>query len=135
MSESPQPTKPTREQVVAGLEAMMEAIVAEDLDLAERELEALVARTGRSMDDPEVLYFRVLIAIQRGQSLEALQYLTTEFGEEAHPDLRVLCLYSIQDPLWEGLAQQLSETGDPATRRAMALMLARYRDVMAAVPH
>jgi len=135
MSESPGTTKPTRAQVVAGLEAMMEAIVAEDLDLAERELESLVARTGRSMDDPDVLYFRVLIAIQRGQSLEALRYLTAEFGEDAHPDLRVLCLYSIQDPLWEGLAQQLSESGEPATRRAMTLMLERYRAVVAGAPH
>jgi len=135
MSESPQPTTPTREQVIAGLQAMMDAIVADELDLAGHELESLAARTGRSMDHPDVLYFRVLIAIQRGQSLEALQYLTNEFGEDAHPELRVLCLYSIQDPLWEGLAQALSETGDASTRQAMTLMLERYREVMAGVPH
>jgi len=130
MADAAHAAAPTREQVIANASAMMEALRCDDLELAERELETLASTTGRSMDHPDVLFFRVVIAIQRGQSREALQYLN-ELGDDAAPELKVLCLYSLQDPYWEGLAQEVAETGSPAAKLAMQRMLATYAAVKA----
>ena len=94
-----------RESVVRTASAMMRALRENQLDLASCELESLRCLTGRGLEDADVLFFRILIAIQRGQAREALQYLS-ELGEGSHPELRVLCLYSLQDPYWEGLARE-----------------------------
>lgn len=121
----------TRDEVAANANAMLHAFQADDLDRAERELETLADTTGRGPDDPDVLFFRVVIAIQRGQAREALQYLGG-LGEDAPPELRVLCLYSMQDPYWEGLAREVAETTtEESTRVAMTRMLERYAEVKA----
>ncbi len=121
---TPVPAPPgRRETVVATASAMMEALRADDLDLAERELGTLAELTDRPLDHPDLAIFSVLIAIQRGQARAALQYLN-ELGEDRYPELRVLCLYSLQDPYWEGLARELAESAPAPARAAMEKMLA-----------
>jgi hypothetical protein len=104
---------------------MMQALQQNQLDVAACELEAVRSLTGRTADDPDILLFRVIIAIQRGQSREALQYLN-ELGEDSHPELRALCLYSLQDPYWEGLAREVADSTEPVAAAAMSDMLASY---------
>jgi hypothetical protein len=117
------PTNSAQESVVQAASAMMRALQENRLEQASCELESLRALTGRAAEDPDILVFRVLIAIQRGQSREALQYLN-ELGEGTHPELRVLCLHSLQDPYWEGLAQEVADTSSSAAAKAMSQMLA-----------
>jgi predicted Zn-dependent protease len=112
-----------RENVVRTASAMMQALRENQLDQASCELESLRALTGRGPDDADILVFRVLIAIQRGQAREALQYLS-ELGEGSHPELRVLCLHSLQDPYWEGLAHEVANGSESAAAQAMSQMLA-----------
>jgi type III secretion protein HrpB1 len=112
-----------RESVVRTASAMMLALRENQLDQASCELESLRVLTGRGPEDADILVFRVLIAIQRGQAREALQYLS-ELGEGSHPELRVLCLHSLQDPYWEGLAQEVADASESAAAQAMAQMLA-----------
>jgi hypothetical protein len=122
MSETTMPVNPVRELVAETASAMMQALHDNQLDAASRELESLRSLTGRSADDSDILLFRVVIAIQRGQAREALQCLN-ELGEDCHPELRVLCLYSLQDPYWEGLARELAESSRPGVAAAMMKML------------
>ena len=111
-------------EVAATASAMMEALRADDLDRAEAELATLASLTGRSLDDPDMLLFRVVIALRRGQARDALQHLHA-LGEDVCPELRVLCLYSLQDPYWEGSARRLAEESpSPAVQSAMTQMLA-----------
>ena len=110
---------------------VMRAISKNDLDLADANLEVLVTLTGRHFDDPEVLFLRTTIAIQRGRSRDALNMLNG-LGEDVCPELRAMCLYSIQDPSWEGLAESLRNSPKPHVAKAMGKMLDRYRAVMRA---
>jgi len=125
MAEAAPTANGVRELVGAAGDAMMQALHDDDLDAASRELETIRTLTGRKPDDPDLLFFAVVIAIQRGQARDALQYLN-ELGPDCHPELRAMCLYSLQDPVWEGLAREVEEGGDPVAARGMAWMLASY---------
>jgi hypothetical protein len=113
---------------------VMEAIVDHELDLAQYRFERLVEGVQVERDNPGLLFLSTVIAIQRGRAREALQALVT-LGEDVCPELRVLCLYSIQDPLWEGLARSVREVGTPGARAAMGIMLDRYQAVVQASTH
>lgn len=124
MSSEVDPLANTAHQsVVRTASAMMRALRESQLEQASCELESLRVLTGREPDDADILFFRVFIAIQRGQAREALQYLS-ELGEGSHPELRVLCLYSLQDPYWEGLANEVASASESAAAQAMSQMLA-----------
>jgi hypothetical protein len=105
--------------------ALLHAIGDDRLDDAQRRLEELQELNGLPETHPDVLRFRVLIAIQRGQAKDALHYLN---GLDAQlcPELRVLCMFFMQDPLWQGLAAELAEnSADPEVRQSMALLIQR----------
>jgi Bacterial type III secretion protein (HrpB1_HrpK) len=104
---------------------MMHAIGDERLDEAQTHLDHLVELTGLSADHPDLLLFRVIIQIQRGQGLDALRYLNN-FDEQYCPDICALCLYFLQDPMWERLATRLADN-DPRqhVRNSMALLIGR----------
>jgi len=114
----------TREQKAEIASAMLHALGDDELDRAQRLLEDLQELNGLTQDHPDILVFRVIIAIQRGQALDALQYLN-QLGEgECPPELRALCLFFIEDPVWQGLATELVENSpNPEVRRSMAALL------------
>ncbi|HEX8956727.1 MAG TPA: HrpB1 family type III secretion system apparatus protein [Burkholderiaceae bacterium] len=119
-----------RQQVIDLANAMMSALQANDLEGAACNLESLRVLTGRAPDDADVLLFRVLIAVQRGQAREALHYLN-DLGEE-HPELRALCLYSLREPYWEGLARRVAEDPAASQRPGAAYAMQRMLDCHAA---
>lgn len=125
MSETAPPTDAMRTFAGKKAHALMQALQDNELELAAQELESIRELTNRTPDDPDILAIRVVIAIQRGQALEALQYLNN-LGEDKHPELRVLCLYSMQEPYWEGLAREIADApqSTAAVAAAMTQMLA-----------
>jgi len=127
---APQPTatQSVAEAVCSSYTAMMNAIGDDMLDAADGHLDELTILSGRHPEHPDVMLFRTIIAIQRGCATEALQALNS-IGEDFCLELRVLCLYSIQDPLWQGLAQDLQNSADTRVAVAMRDMLDRYHAV------
>jgi len=99
---------PRIEAATGAADALKAALAADKLDVAELHLQELAELAGRPTDDPDVLLFRVIIMIQRGQALGALQMLN-ELGADRCPELRVLCLFVLRDPYWVGLAQEIAE--------------------------
>lgn len=73
-------------------------------------------------DVPEMLVVPVLVAIQRGQLREALQFVNGPDGERC-PQLRALCLYLAGEPSWHGCATALLEHADEPVRLAMRSLL------------
>ena len=73
-------------------------------------------------DTEEHLIFPVLIAIQRGFITEALQYLNG-LGEDAHPELKALCLNILGDPTWHYHANTALQSEDSYVREAMEELL------------
>jgi hypothetical protein len=126
----PQPTatQSVAEEICCSYTAMMDAIGDNMLDAADGHLDKLMILSGRHAEHPDVMLFRTIIAIQRGCAIEALQALNS-IGEDFCPELRTLCLYSIQDPLWEGLAQDLQNSADTRVAEAMRDMLDLYHAV------
>ncbi|WPB56262.1 HrpB1 family type III secretion system apparatus protein [Xylophilus sp. GOD-11R] len=100
--------------------SMVAHLRANRLDEAQAQYEQLCEVDERLRD---MLVFPVLIAIQRGQSLEALQYLNGLPGDP-HPELRALCLRIVGDPTWHGEAAALVDAPDPYIARAMRRLLA-----------
>lgn len=72
----------------------------------------------------DMLVFPVLIAIQRGQALEALQHVNS-LPTDRCPELRALCLRMLGDPSWHGEATALLDSPDPAIAKAMRQLLGR----------
>ncbi|GKS77047.1 HrpB1 family type III secretion system apparatus protein [Acidovorax sp. SUPP950] len=99
--------------------SLVNAIRENQLDEAETMLEELNAL---SPDTEEYLIFPVLIAIQRGYTQEALQYLNT-LGEDTAPELKALCLNILGDPTWHYHAQSCLESGDEHVRKSMRELL------------
>jgi type III secretion protein HrpB1 len=115
----------TREHGHAMASALLHAIGDERFDEAEMWLERLRELNQVSPEHPDILMFRTLIAIQRGQAVDALRYLNS-LGEDICPDVRVLCLYFAQDATWEGLATELAEHSPHAhIRESMSLLINR----------
>jgi len=107
---------------------VMEAIVEGDLDVAGLRFDRLMERSRLGLDNPGLQFLGTVLAIQRGDAREALHMLG-DLDDKACPELRVLCLYSLGDPVWEGMAEALLESPDATVRTAMASMLDRYRAV------
>jgi predicted Zn-dependent protease len=98
---------------------MVKALYESRLDDAQYELNEVIKLTQRGPEDPSILVFRTLIAIQRGQPTEALCYLNNLEGVDCE-DLRALCMHCCGDPLWEGIAANLAENSPkPHVREAM----------------
>ncbi|MBN3806309.1 hypothetical protein GXB81_25100 [Paraburkholderia sp. Ac-20336] len=97
-----------RERRISLTLGMLHALGDDELDKAQACLETLAQENRVSMEQEDVVVFRVLIAIQRGWALNAL-HLLNEFDEDFRPDLRVLCLFFLQDPNWKGRAADLVE--------------------------
>jgi DNA-binding SARP family transcriptional activator len=97
----------------------VEAIRDNRLDEAEVMLEEL---NTLDPDTEEHLIFPVLIAIQRGYITEALQYLNG-LGEDAHPELKALCLNILGDPTWHYHANTALQSEDSYVREAMEELL------------
>lgn len=70
----------------------------------------------------DMLVFPVLIAIQRGQALDALRHINS-LPSDRCPELRALCLHMLGDPQWHGEATALLASPDPAIRTAMQQLL------------
>jgi hypothetical protein len=113
---------------------MLHALGDEQLDHAQAQLDQLIEVTGLSADHPDILLFSVIIQIQRGQGLDALRYLTG-LDENYCPDVRALCMYFLQDPLWESLATELADNDPRAhVRESMALLIGRQPAALAGAP-
>jgi hypothetical protein len=113
----------TREHRYEMASAMLHAIGDENLDQAEALLEQLRQLNGCSTEHPDILTFRAMIAIQRGQAMDALRYLNTLDGDPC-PDVRAVCLFFCKDPTWIGLARECSENSPHEhIRRSMSLLL------------
>ncbi|NRF72192.1 hypothetical protein HLB44_34930 [Aquincola sp. S2] len=102
--------------------AMVEALREGQLDEADALLQQLCATVPEA---DELLTFPVLIAIQRGQVREALQFINT-VGEQRCPELKALCLYLLGDPTWHGEATALLDSEDPHVRKAMRELLGDF---------
>lgn len=107
-------TDTTEHPTVAMAHAMVEAIRDGRLDEAEALLEALKPLVP---DPDDFLVFPVVIAIQRGQLVEALHFLGG-FDDDKAAVLKALCLSIIGEPSWQGLATQALNSPDPYVRRA-----------------
>lgn len=109
--------------------ALLHALGDDELDRADMLLDELRELNGLTDHHPDILLFHVLISIQRGQAMDALHYLN-QLGEGNYPPhLRVLCLFFIQDPVWQGLAADLAENSpDPEVRLSMANLLRSLTD-------
>ena len=95
------------------------------LDAAEACLDALQALRHLDADHPDLLVFRSLIAIQRGQAVDALCRMNN-LGDDVAPDVKVLCMVYARDPMWEGLANELADNSPrEEIRRSMSLLLGR----------
>ncbi len=70
----------------------------------------------------QMLVFPVVIAIQKGQAVEALRHINS-LPEDRCPELRALCLCMAGDPTWHGEATALLDSPDPAVVRAMRKLL------------
>jgi hypothetical protein len=70
----------------------------------------------------EMLVFPVLIAIQRGDTLHALQQINQR-PEGSHAGLRALCLRMLGDPSWVGEAKALVDSPDVGIAHAMRQLL------------
>ncbi len=115
----------TIEEIRDAFFAVMEAIGENEFDVALSNLEKLKVLSNRDANHPDVLFLRTLIAIQRGDTRDALHVLN-DLGDDVCPELRALCLYSLQDPLWEGLAQSLVDSPKPHVAAAMRGLLERH---------
>ena len=124
-----QHTDVTREQKTELASALLHALGDDELDRADMLLDELREVNGLTDHHPDILLFHVLISIQRGQAMDALHYLN-QLGEGQYPPhLRVLCLFFIQDPVWQGLAAELAENSpDPEVRRSMTHLLESLTD-------
>jgi len=106
---------------------MLTALGDNNLDEAEIWLERLRELNKISVDHPDILMFRALIAIQRGHATDALCYMNS-LPEEIAPDVKVLCMYFAQDPMWEGLATELAENSPVEhIRESMSLLIGRQQ--------
>lgn len=70
----------------------------------------------------DVLIFPALFAIQRGQVLQALQHIN-QLPAERCPELRVLCLNVLGDPIWHSEATALLDSPKIAVRQSMRQLL------------
>ncbi|MEK6420325.1 MAG: HrpB1 family type III secretion system apparatus protein [Burkholderia gladioli] len=112
-----------RERRISLTLGMLHALGDDELDKAQHCLETFAQENRVSMEQEDVVVFRVLIAIQRGWALNAL-HLLNEFDENFRPDLRVLCLFFLQDPQWKGMAEHLkAHSPDENIRRSMGHLL------------
>lgn len=107
-------TDTTEHPTVAMAHAMVEAIRDGRLDEAETLLDELRPLVP---DPDEFLVFPVIIAIQRGQVVQALHFLAG-FDDDKAAVLKALCLSIIGEPAWQGLAMQAIDSPDPHVRRA-----------------
>lgn len=112
-------------EAIAGLaESVAEALRDDRID----EAESLFAELCELMPEAEeVLVFPVLIAIQRNQTLEALQHLNM-LPEGQFPELKALCLYILGDLSWHGCATALVDDSDVHVRTAMRQLLGMGAD-------
>lgn len=105
--------------------ALLVALGDNQLDTAEACVDALQALHQLDADHPDLLVFRSLIAIQRGQAVDALCHMNN-LGDDVAPDVKVLCMVYARDPMWEGLANELAESSPREdVRRSMSLLLGR----------
>lgn len=101
--------------VVTLAESLVEAIREGQLDAAEQMFQELVAL---QPDMKDYLVFPVMIAIQRGFVVEALQYLNT-LDDDQCPELKALCLNIMGDPTWHAYAAAGLDSSDKYVRKAM----------------
>jgi len=105
--------------------SLLAAIGDNRLDEAETLLERLRELNKISLDHPDILLFRTLIAIQRGQAIDALCYMNS-LPDDIAPEVKVVCMYFAKDPMWEGLAADLAENSPHAhVRESMTAFLER----------
>ncbi|MBP0633614.1 MULTISPECIES: HrpB1 family type III secretion system apparatus protein [unclassified Cupriavidus] len=120
-----EPTDALRQHRTEVISAILHALGDNELDEAQAQIENLIELTKLPSDHPDILVFRVLVYIQRGEALNALHYLNG-LDQQHCPDLRTLCLYFLEDPLWEGLATELAESDPrPHIRTSMGLLINR----------
>ena len=72
----------------------------------------------------ESLTVKVGDFLNRGEYLDALYCVNSPEGE-AFPELKAVCLYLLDDPLWEGIATSLEDSDDPHVSTAMRQLLGK----------
>jgi hypothetical protein len=115
----------TRENGPALAKAMLNAIGDEKLDEAGIWLDKLKELNQLTEDHPDILKFRTMIMVQRGQVDEALAYLNS-LEDDVIPDMRVMCMLYSGDPGWEERANWLADNSASAEiRSTMSTLLDR----------
>jgi len=105
--------------------AMLEAIGDDKFEEAGIWLEKLKALNNLTEDHPDILKFRIMILVQKGQVDEALAYLNS-LEDDVIPDMRVMCMLYSGDPGWEERANWLADNSASAEiRSTMSTLLDR----------
>ncbi|PCE21990.1 hypothetical protein BWP39_20170 [Paraburkholderia acidicola] len=110
--------------------AVVDAILADQLDEAESLLQQLHEVHPASRDMP---IFRVLMALQRKDVRGAWQ-VVNGLPEDQNPELKALCLYLLNDPMWHSYATALEDSPDPHIRKAMLALLGRKEEASVVEP-
>jgi predicted Zn-dependent protease len=111
------------EQTAELSHAVQAALQSERPDEADQLLQQLIDISGLAPDHEDLLPLRVTIDIQRGRARDALCMLNN-LGEDRAPALKAVCLHTLGDPLWHGIASTVEETTtDPNARAAMRHLL------------
>ena len=104
---------------------ILEALRLDHADEAHARFQRLRENDDRARD---LLVIPVLIAIQRGEALDALRMID-DHPPGHSPGLRALCLRVLGDPSWHGEATALLESEDPAVVKAMRELLSLPDDM------
>lgn len=112
---------PGQSETAPLVKALIEAIESERLDEADALLAQLCEANPAAR---EVLVFPTVIAIRRGNALEALRHINS-FPDGRCDELKALCLYALGDPTWHRYAEEKADDPDPFVRDAMRQLLGR----------
>jgi Bacterial type III secretion protein (HrpB1_HrpK) len=101
------------------------AIREQRLDDAHRLLQELAEHDAEVAAQP---VFSTALALAKGDAIGALQAL--QAGSTEVEGLRAICLYILEDPTWQGIAELIVENSDdPVARNAMLSLLGRESGV------
>lgn len=112
---------PEQAKTASLLKELVEAIEGDRLDKAETLLAQLCEVNPAAREE---LIFPTLIAIRRGQALDALRHINS-FPEGRYDEFKALCLYALGDPMWQRYAEEKADDPDPFVRDAMRKLLGR----------
>jgi len=122
-----QTTESIRENGRAIGAALQGALDADDCEKAQLLLEELCELHQLSPVHPDVLMVKAMISIRGGRATDALCDINS-LPDDVAPEVKVFCMYFAHDPMWEGLARELSENSpDEEIRQSMTELIEACR--------